>query len=64
MRYPIDVAFLDRAGKIVRLERSVPPWRLYVGALAASSVIEFASGSLARLGLHAGDTLEAEPLSQ
>ena len=30
MRFPIDVTFLDRHGKVIRLVRNVRPWRLFV----------------------------------
>lgn len=47
MRFPIDVAFLDRAGRPVRLARAVPPGRLLVwGGLRARTVVEAAAGWL------------------
>ena len=42
MRFPIDVAFLDERGSVVRLERSVPPRRVLF-CRAASAVLETAS---------------------
>lgn len=45
MRFAIDVAFLDRAGRPVRLARAVPPGRLLVwGGLRARTVVEAAAG--------------------
>jgi len=28
MRFPIDVLYLNRSGKVVYLEHNLPPWRL------------------------------------
>ena len=37
MRYPIDAAFLDRGGRVVRVVRGIRPWRLWVwGGLRAA----------------------------
>lgn len=44
MRYPIDVSFLDRSGRVVRVVRNVRPWRLFVwGGWRASQALETAS---------------------
>ncbi len=56
MRFPIDVAFLDADGVVVKtmhLERrrvGVPVWR-------ARTVIEAEAGAFARWGLHVGDVV-------
>lgn len=57
MRFPIDVAYLDRDGvvvKTVHMHRhrvGVPVWR-------ASTVIEATEGAFARWGLRVGDVVE------
>ena len=44
MRFPIDAAFLDRRGEVVRTVRGIRPWRPFVwGGLRAVSVLETAS---------------------
>ena len=44
MRYPIDAAFLDRRGAVVKTVRNIRPWRLFVwGGFRAVSVLETAS---------------------
>jgi uncharacterized membrane protein (UPF0127 family) len=56
MRTPIDVVFLDRAGKIRRIVPRLKPWRAaaYAGAW---QTLELAAGEAARLGLQAGQSL-------
>ncbi len=56
MRFAIDVAFVDRGGRIVRARAAVGPWRLQI-ALGAFAVIEFTSGTLQRTDTRAEDRL-------
>lgn len=45
MRYPIDAAFLDRGGRVVRVVRGIRPWRFWIwGGWRAASVLETAAG--------------------
>ena len=44
MQFAIDVAFVDRDGRVVRARRALGPWRIQA-ALRASAVIELATGS-------------------
>ena len=55
MRFAIDVLFVDRVGKVVKVRERVRPWRV-AGALTAFAVIELAAGSLAG-AVRAGDVL-------
>lgn len=50
MRAAIDLAFVDRRGRIVRTCADVAPGRVR-GCAAARGVLEFAAGSVRRLGL-------------
>jgi hypothetical protein len=54
MRFPIDVIFVDRAGRVLRVGRTVPPFRV-VFCLKAFAAIELAAG--ASLDTGAGDVL-------
>ena len=46
MSFPIDVHFLDRGGREVKVVRNVRPWRLFVwGGWRAASVLETAVAS-------------------
>jgi uncharacterized membrane protein (UPF0127 family) len=56
MRFPIDIAFVDRQGRVVKACHSVKPWRL-AAALRGYAVIELAAGSLARCDTFSGDIL-------
>jgi uncharacterized protein len=57
MRFPLDVAYLDGAGNVIKTVRME---RLRVGAPVpkARSVIEAEAGAFARWGLHVGLVIE------
>ena len=54
MRFAIDVIFLDREERAVRILRALRPWRMAL-ALRARSVIELPSGCLDGVDLLPGD---------
>ena len=56
MQFPIDVMFLDRALRVVKLRRAVKPWRIAV-CLSAYSVVEFPEGVIATTGTEVGDQI-------
>lgn len=56
MRHPIDVVFLDRAGRIEKIVPRLAPWRL-AACLAAYQTLELAAGEAERLGLVPGESL-------
>ncbi|HYR90678.1 MAG TPA: DUF192 domain-containing protein [Terriglobia bacterium] len=58
MRFPIDVAFLDRRLRVKRMYHRLPPFRWTTLVLGAQSVLELASGSLAGTGTVIGDELQ------
>ena len=57
MRFPIDVAFVDADGVVVKIVR-MRRWRLGAPVTRASMVNEAATGSFERWGLSLGDTVE------
>lgn len=57
MRFPIDVAWLDRS-LTVRRTATVPPWRLTRAVLRAGIVLEAEAGAFERWRLAVGDQLE------
>ena len=59
MKFPIDVLFLDRKKKVLKIKREMPKARMAV-CLRAHSVLELPSGMLAATGTAAGDQLEFE----
>jgi uncharacterized membrane protein (UPF0127 family) len=60
MRFSIDLAFVDRTGRVVKTYQAVKPWRV-AGALRAYAVVELAAGSLARNDTVTGDLLAIVP---
>lgn len=56
MQFPIDIAFVARDGRVVKVKAAVRPWRV-AGALRAFSTIELPAGSLARSQTMCGDYL-------
>ena len=56
MRFPIDVLYLDREDRVVRIQEGLKPWR--VGPLhtkGARYVIELPEGTIGRTGTQVGD---------
>jgi uncharacterized membrane protein (UPF0127 family) len=48
MRFALDLVWLDAGGGVVRVDRSVAPWR-HRACRAARSVVEMRAGSADRL---------------
>ena len=59
MRFPIDVAFCDPEGVVLRTV-TVPPWRVTRVVWRSGFVVEAAAGSFERWQLRAGDTIEVK----
>jgi len=56
MRFPIDLIYTDRNGRVLKIREAVGPWRLS-GCLRGFAVVEMAAGSAAQAGLRVGDRL-------
>jgi uncharacterized membrane protein (UPF0127 family) len=56
MRFPIDVLFLDRENRIVKIAANLAPWRT-AGARKTAAVAELRAGEAERRGVHVGDRL-------
>ena len=56
MRFPIDVLFVDRDGRAVRVVHALKPWRAAMSA-RAYAVIELAAGMAKEHGIERGDRL-------
>ena len=63
MRFPIDIAFVTREGRVVKTYDTLRPWRL-AAAFGAFAVVELPAGTLARCDTVAGDTLAIVPDEQ
>jgi len=57
MRFPLDVAFCDRDGVVVRTV-CLRPWRVSPVVWRSRTVIEATAGAFERWGLRLGDTVE------
>lgn len=58
MKFPIDVVFLNRKGKITALVPHLKPNRLTPFYFSARSCLEFAAGTIERWGLKKNQLLE------
>jgi uncharacterized membrane protein (UPF0127 family) len=56
MRFAIDVAFVSKDGRVLKIRAAVPPWRI-AGALRAYAVVELPAGTLKRTETRRGDRL-------
>ena len=61
MRFDIDVAFVRRDGRIVKLRQSMPPWRLAF-AVGAFAVVETPVGAFESAATTPGDSLALVPV--
>ena len=58
MKYAIDALYLDKAGRVLRVDERLVPGRILPLQRGARHVLELPEGSANRRGLTAGDTLE------
>ena len=61
MRFAIDVAFVSKEGRVVKIRRSVAPWRI-AAAWRAFGVIEMAAGAFEKSDTRPGDVLQVTAL--
>ena len=60
MHFAIDVIFVDARGRVLKIVRELPPWRMAM-APRAHAVIELAAGSLKSRALQVGDAVDLAP---
>lgn len=63
MQFAIDVIYVARDGRVVKLRAAMAPGRVSF-ALGAFATIEMASGSIARADLRPGDVLELRVIAE
>jgi uncharacterized membrane protein (UPF0127 family) len=56
MRFPIDVIFLDRESRVVKVVDSMKPWRTALGG-GGKDALELNAGEASRLGIQPGDRI-------
>ena len=59
MKFPLDIVCVRRDGRVVKIARDVPPWRVVL-SWSAFAVIEWRSGALAGCDIAPGDALRVE----
>ena len=59
MRFAIDVIYVDRERRVVKLVHALKPWLLSM-ALGGHAVVELPAGTLAQLDVQTGDRLDIE----
>jgi len=59
MRFAIDVIFVDRAGRVVRIVPDLGPWRM-AASFGAHATVELAAGALVSRDVVVGDYLYLE----
>jgi uncharacterized membrane protein (UPF0127 family) len=59
MKFPIDVLFLNKKRRVLKIRAAMPRWRMAL-CLWAHSVLELPSGMAEATGTSAGDQLEFE----
>ncbi len=57
MRIPLDVAFLDREGRVLRVYHGIRPWRVSRVVRGARTAVELPAGTLRAAGVEAGAVL-------
>jgi uncharacterized membrane protein (UPF0127 family) len=62
MRFPIDVIFTDREGRVTRTVAALRPWRVVWWARGARDCLELPVGALTTSGTRVGDQLEVAPI--
>jgi uncharacterized membrane protein (UPF0127 family) len=61
MRFPIDVLFLDKAGRVRHLYHAMPPWRVSRVVFGSTRIVELPPGVLDATETEVGDELVFEP---
>lgn len=57
MKFPIDVLFLDKQGRVVKIMRSLGPWRLCAAARNGYMTLELKDEALRTVGVSVGDVV-------
>jgi len=62
MRFPIDVLFLDKNMRIIKLIQNMPPARLSSTAWGSKITIELPAGKISQTNTQTGDILQFSPV--
>ncbi len=59
MKFPIDIVFLNKKRRVIKIRSEVPKWRI-AASLWAHSILELPSGTAVATRTAVGDQLELE----
>jgi uncharacterized membrane protein (UPF0127 family) len=62
MRFAIDIVFLDRDGKVLKIDADLKPWRVSSIVIGARNALELPAGSAKSSGTQVGDQVALRPL--
>ena len=62
MRFAIDIVFLGRGGKVVKVNRNLKPWRVSSMVFGARLALELPAGAAEASATEPGDQIKFEPL--
>ena len=57
MRFAIDIVFLDKSNRVMRINHSLKPWRVSSMVFGARKALELEAGASVRSGTVVGDQL-------
>jgi uncharacterized protein len=60
MRFAIDIVFLDRSGRVLRVNHQIKPWRVSSMVFGARKALELEAGAAARSATTEGDEVALE----
>ncbi|MDQ3927991.1 MAG: DUF192 domain-containing protein [Chloroflexota bacterium] len=60
MRYPLDVVFVDKAGRVVFMYEGIKPWRVGRIVMSAKLAVELPEGAIASSNTQVGDEINFE----
>jgi uncharacterized protein len=60
MRFAIDIVFLDRGGRVIRISHNLRPWRLSPIVWGARKALELPAGGAAESRTEVGDQIALE----
>lgn len=56
MRFPLDVVFLNKEGRVTKVVKEIKPWRMALGG-GGKKALEIAAGAAAAANVEPGDEL-------
>jgi uncharacterized membrane protein (UPF0127 family) len=62
MHFAIDIVFVDKSDRVIRINHRLKPWRLSSMVFGARRALELEAGAAARAMTIEGDTLQIEVL--